>query len=311
MQIRLGYAAISQTLSPLTTSSTYTYTNFIKDYNYSKLFNIIDANLTNLITLLTYNAKNNIHFYRLSSNIIPLATKKELRFDYIERFKPLYQKIAELIKDNQMRIDMHPNTYCILNSTKKEVVEATVQILEYHYHLLTAMDIKSKLIIIHIGSNTFGKKNSLTRFINNFNSLPNHLKEVIAIENDDKTFTIEDCLYLSQKLSIPVVLDYHHFQCNHDSKDIDKLLEKVFATWTKDRPKIHFSSPKNSKEIRAHNTYIDTEDFINLLEKLSRHKKDIDIMLEAKAKDEALFQLIRKLKYKTNYKFLDDTTIEL
>ena len=31
-------------------------------------------------------------------------------------------------------------------------------------------------------------------------------------------------------------------------------------------------------------------------------------MLEAKAKDEAVFRLIRQLKYKTNYKFIDDTS---
>ena len=31
-------------------------------------------------------------------------------------------------------------------------------------------------------------------------------------------------------------------------------------------------------------------------------------MLEAKAKDYALTKLIRKLKYKTNYKFIDEST---
>ena len=31
-------------------------------------------------------------------------------------------------------------------------------------------------------------------------------------------------------------------------------------------------------------------------------------MLECKAKDDALFRLVRELKYKTNYKFIDETT---
>ena len=34
-------------------------------------------------------------------------------------------------------------------------------------------------------------------------------------------------------------------------------------------------------------------------------------MLEAKAKDEALFRLIRELKYKINYTFLDETSFIL
>ena len=31
-------------------------------------------------------------------------------------------------------------------------------------------------------------------------------------------------------------------------------------------------------------------------------------MIEAKKKDEALFKLVRELKYKTNFKFIDETT---
>ena len=34
-------------------------------------------------------------------------------------------------------------------------------------------------------------------------------------------------------------------------------------------------------------------------------------MIEAKAKDDALFRLVRELKYKTNYKFIDETTFIL
>ena len=36
--------------------------------------------------------------------------------------------------------------------------------------------------------------------------------------------------------------------------------------------------------------------------------RDFDVMIEAKQKDEALFRLVRELKYKTNYEFLDETT---
>ena len=42
MIIRLGYVSISKTLEPLTTSSTYTVTQFEKEKDYQKLENIID-----------------------------------------------------------------------------------------------------------------------------------------------------------------------------------------------------------------------------------------------------------------------------
>ena len=38
------------------------------------------------------------------------------------------------------------------------------------------------------------------------------------------------------------------------------------------------------------------------------YNRDIDVMIEAKGKDDAVFRLIREIKYKTNYIFVDDTT---
>lgn len=311
MLIRLGYACICTSLEGVTTSSTYTYTNFEKDQDYEKLDKVILSNLDGLVKILEFNNKNNIHFYRLSSNIIPLATHKEVVFDYLDRYRKYYDMISDIIKKKNIRVDMHPSTYCILNSVREEVVESTIDILKYHYNLMSYMKIENKLIVIHVGSNTFGKKNSLTRFVHNFNKLPDYLKKVIAIENDDKIFTIDDCLYLSDKLHIPVVLDYHHFNCNKLSLKIECYLDKVFDTWGKKIPKIHFSSPKNKKNYRAHHDYINSDNFIKFMTILKKTNRDIDIMIEAKAKDEALFRLIRELKYKTNYTFVDDTSFKI
>jgi len=210
-----------------------------------------------------------------------------------------------------MRIDMHPSNYCVLNSTRKEVVEGSVDIIKYHHDLLEKMQIRDKLIILHVGSNVLGKKNSLTRFINNFKKLPKKLQDIIAIENDDKVFNVEDCLYLSRELDIPFVLDYHHYKCNNNGEKIEMFMEKSINSWGKKTPKMHFSSPKNKKDYRSHNDYINVNDFIDFINILVKYNKNIDIMIEAKAKDEALFRLIRELKYKTNYNFLDSTSFEI
>ena len=87
-----------------------------------------------------------------------------------------------------MRVDFHPDQFCILNSTRKEVVDNSVKILEYHYNLLDYLNIKNKILVVHVGSSVFGKENSLKRFINTFNKLPSYIQKCIAIENDDKIF---------------------------------------------------------------------------------------------------------------------------
>lgn len=307
MKIRLGYVAISKALD-ITSSSTITYTNYKNNNDINKLYEIINKNLDALAEILKYNIKNNLHFYRLTSKLIPLATHDDVNYDYIKPFKNKFDYLSNLIKN--LRIDVHPDQFAVLNSPRENVLKNTFKILEYHYNILEALKIQDKVIILHVGGCQFGKEKSITRFINNFNKLPEYIQKCIVIENDDKIFNITDCLYISNKLNIPVVLDYHHFICNNNGELIEDLIVDIFKTWKNKTPKIHFSSPKSNlkKEFRSHHDYINPDTFIEFLNKIKFINQDFDIMLEAKAKDDALFRLVRQLKCKTNYKFIDEST---
>lgn len=311
MRVRLGYVALSKALDDVTTSSTITYTNYInKNYNASKLLEITKGNLEALNEIIKYNIKNNFHFYRLTSKLVPLATHNKVSFDYIAPLKDEYKKISKLINDNNIRVDTHPDQYAVLNSMDSKIVKNTVEILEYHYKIMDALGIKDKLIILHVGSSACGKKASITRFINNFNKLSDYIKKCIAVENDDKIYNIKDVLKLCHKIKVPMVLDYHHFICNNEGENLKDYLNDIIETWNERLVKMHFSSPKSKlkKEFRSHNDYINSDDFINFINLIKTQDKDIDIMLEAKAKDDAISRLVRQLKYKTNYKFIDETT---
>ncbi len=311
MRVRLGYVALSKALDDVTTSSTITYTNYInKNYNASKLLEITKGNLEALNEIIKYNIKNNFHFYRLTSKLVPLATHNKVSFDYIAPLKDEYKKISKLINDNNIRVDTHPDQYAVLNSMDSKIVKNTVEILEYHYKIMDALGIKDKIIILHVGSSACGKKASITRFINNFNKLSDYIKKCIAVENDDKIYNIKDVLKLCHKIKVPMVLDYHHFICNNEGENLKDYLNDIIETWNGRLVKMHFSSPKSKlkKEFRSHNDYINSDDFINFINLIKTQDKDIDIMLEAKAKDDAISRLVRQLKYKTNYKFIDETT---
>ena len=311
MRVRLGYVALSKALDDVTTSSTITYTNYInKNYNASKLLEITKGNLEALNEIIKYNIKNNFHFYRLTSKLVPLATHNKVSFDYIAPLKDEYKKISKLINDNNIRVDTHPDQFAVLNSMDSKIVKNTVEILEYHYKIMDSLKIKDKIIILHVGSSACGKKASVTRFINNFNKLPDYIKKCIAVENDDKIYNIKDVLELCHKIKVPMVLDYHHFICNNEGENLKDYLNDIIETWNGRLAKMHFSSPKSKlkKEFRSHNDYINSDDFINFINLIKTQDKDIDIMLEAKAKDDAISRLVRQLKYKTNYKFIDETT---
>ena len=93
MLVRLGYACISKTLDNTTTSSNYTYTSFQKEEDYEKLDKIIMSNLSDLEKIIDYNIKNNIHFYRMSSKLIPLATHEKVDFDYVTKYQEEMKRI--------------------------------------------------------------------------------------------------------------------------------------------------------------------------------------------------------------------------
>ena len=310
MKVRLGYVAISKALD-ITASSTITYTNYVnKGYDTKKLLEITKNNINALKEIMIYNVKNNIHFYRLTSKLVPLATHDKVSFNYITPFLKEYKEIGKIINDNNIRVDTHPDQYAVLNSMDKKIVNNTFEILEYHYKILNALNINNPIIILHVGSMAGGKKASIIRFINNFNKLPDHIKKCIAVENDDKTYNIKDVLYLCKKINVPMVLDYHHYVCNNDGEKIENYINDILNTWKNNNAKFHFSSPKSmlKKEFRSHHDYVNPNDFIKFIGLLKPYNKDIDIMLEAKAKDDALSRLARQLKYKTNYQFINDAT---
>ena len=308
MKIRLGYVALPVSI-PITASKTITLTNYKKlgvKRGEEKRTLIFEENLYNFLEILKYNKSNDIRFYRMTSHLVPLLTYPNSYDNILKKHKDKLEEIGNFIIENNMRVDMHPDQFLVLNSMNPSVVESTILSLEYYDSLMKLLNLNTN-IILHIGSSQEGKNKAMKRFEDNFNRLNKSIKNKIAIENDDKVFNIRNTLSLAKKLKIPMVLDYHHFLVNKNNEKIEDFIVDIFSTW-KTTPKIHFSSPKNKKEKRSHHDYIDSDVFIDFIERIKFCDIDFDIMIEAKQKDEALFRLVRELKYKTNYEFLDETT---
>ena len=284
MKFRLGYVAISLTLDEIDHFHTMTYSSYQKNnnqINITKLDDIINKNLDLLKLILEYNLINQIYFYRISHHIIPLATHTKVRYDYI-------------------------------NSTKEEVVQNSKRILNFNYKLFKALNIKSK-VVLHIGGSEISKQDGIKRFKTNFLTLPPYIKKMIILENDDKIYNIVDTLELCEDLKIPMVLDYHHYLCNHEKEKLIDYLPRIYNTWqnTGLNPKVHFSSPKSKKEKRTHSTYISLKGFLNFLNEIKQIPQDIDIMLECKGKDEALLRLSRQLIMTPGIKYINNSTFEI
>ncbi|WP_250675094.1 UV DNA damage repair endonuclease UvsE [Paraclostridium ghonii] len=319
MRIRLGYVAIALNLPKVTSSSTITYSRYSKisteAERLNKLKEVTRSNIYDLEKILNYNVENQIHFYRLTSNLIPLGTHPDVSFNYRKYFKKDFEYIGNLIKKSNMRVDSHPDQFNVINSIKDSVVENTIKSLKFQSQIFEDINYEEGKMIIHIGSSQGGKEEGKKRFIDNLKYFPDEVVNKLILENDDKVFTAQDVLDICKETKLPMVLDVHHHICKNNEEEIKYMLKDIFDTWNEEvlPPKIHFSSPREFEKDRKHADFINPKEFLNFVYLAKQElNRDFDVMIEAKKKDLALKQLVYDIKnLDEKIKFIDNTTIEI
>lgn len=317
--VRLGYVAMSTELKNASPSQTMTFAQFQKiddrEAAIRKLERIALSNLHNTLRLLKHNVASEIHFYRLTSRLIPLANHEELLdWNYIKPLKGLLREIGDFAKKHKIRIDFHPDHFVLLNSKEKHILKNSINTLKMHYLLLKAMGIHpTHRCVMHVGGNYKETDLSLERFVENWMDVPKSIQQMIMLENDDTSFALEDTLYLCEKLTIPLVFDYHHHLAYHQDANWVSNWTRIVQTW-RDSPlpiKMHISSPKSHKEFRHHSDFIDLDMFFSFLKEINGSISQIDCMIEAKRKDEALFKLIDEVKTRNDVEMIDGSSFSL
>ncbi|MEA4988119.1 MAG: UV DNA damage repair endonuclease UvsE [Anaerovorax sp.] len=267
----------------------------MKNASDEKLLELIAYNLNSLENIIDYNVNNNILLFRISSGIIPFGSSSVNQLKWWEIFEAKLSKIGQKIKNNNLRVSMHPGQYTVLNTPKKEVLENSIADLRYHWQFLKSLGVNdTHKIIIHIGGMYGDKNHAMKRFICHFGLLDKELKQRIVIENDDKSYNINDVLEIGSHLSIPVVYDNLHNYVNpyNKNKADNDWINECEKTWkVKDGlQKIHYSQQEPFKKPGSHSNHIDMNEFIRFYEILERD--NIDIMLEVKDKNLSAIQCI-------------------
>lgn len=282
--MKIGYPCINLSLN-CRSSRTFR----LKNYSIEKISQTIDTNLDCLKSILDFNLANNILFFRITSDLIPFASHPIMNFNWQEIFESKLVEIGNFIKKNKIRISMHPGQYTVLNSINNEVFEKSLKELIYHIEVLDLMNLNSDAkVMTHIGGAYNDKQASIARFIKRYNMLEDNIKTRYVIENDDKIYTIDDCIKINQKTGIPVILDTYHHECNNPGYGIEKALKKIINTWNeKDGlPILHYSSEHPIKGKCRHADTINLAHFKKFLEKTKEY--DFDVMIEIKDKEKSL-----------------------
>jgi UV DNA damage endonuclease len=287
--IRLGYACINLTLGEAGKSSR---TSRLANATPERLEALSRANLAGLLTTLRWNVAHHIRLFRITSDLIPLASHRAVQWPWRGALAEEFAHVGECARGEGLRLSMHPGQYTVLNSPNSEIVEQSMAELDYHAAVLDALGLpRSCKIVLHVGGVYGDRAAALQRFQDNFRRLSPAVQQRLVIENDERLYGVEDVLELSHRLGIPVVFDVLHHEVATGERPSRSVLEQVFQTWKPEdgRPKLHIATQKPDARPGAHAEYVDNSASAAYLELLSGCT--VDLMLEAKAKDLALLRL--------------------
>jgi UV DNA damage endonuclease len=294
--MNIGYACINMTLGSQKTKVTTNRGMVRKTFDAKGLpyvSELVIQNIKDLSTIIRWNESNGIKFYRMSSDMFPWMS--EYNFEDL----PNYQTISKLLKDAgdlskkyNHRLTFHPGPFNVLASPNNDVVIKTISELNKHSQIMDMMGLSTtpyNKINIHVGGVYGDKLSALQRWCDNFHLLDKNTINRTTIENDDKisAYTVKDLMFIHEQTSVPIVFDYHHHTCHSDGMTHQEALSLATSTWSNNiTPIVHVSEPRDEKNFRAHHDYVLTE--------INTYGYDVDIMMEAKAKELAVLEYNKK-----------------
>lgn len=299
MKLMLGYCCIS-TLNPslkCSQGSTKTWLeNNTHDVARAKLIEKTKSNLYNLKKLLHANKANNIYAFRLPEQLLPQA---DLGYYDICEFAADLAEIGAIANKYGMQLSQHPSQYFVLNSTKEDVVEKTISNLNMFADILAMMNLRhTPNLTIHVGAKSGypTKKDACDAFCRNFDRLNDNAKKFLVVENDQNSFSVNDCVYIHQQIGIPVVLDNAHFAFNPDGITLAQAAALAVPTWGDRIPKFHMSS-EDEQSRHAHADYVSKSDYLIFGQAIASTGINVAcVMLETKQKDKAIKELRLSMK---------------
>lgn len=270
------------------------------------------ANIRDIPTLLEWNDRHGIRVMRIGSGLLPGYVGDAGPNYPMDFARAALAEAGRAAARHDQRLLMHPDQIVQVGARDPVVFARSVLILEMHADLLDAMGVSplTGVLIVHGGGLLGDKAEAVARWAAGFARLPERVRRRLVIENDEYCYGVHDCLAISKLTGVPVVFDMHHHYCylqKKNASDADReaaarpmaeVLDAVLATWASPEgerlPVMHISSSiPGNKLIRSHADYIDRlpDYFVEFVR--SRDVR-IDLEVEAKAKEKAVFDLRRK-----------------
>jgi UV DNA damage endonuclease len=260
------------------------------------LHDLSEQNLCTLAEAIRWCASHGIFAFRVMSGLLPLYTHPALgwRLTAGKRGAALSDQLAAVGAEAHalgVRLSFHPDQFVVLGSATESIVRASIAELEYQAECAELL--RADQLTLHGGGAVGGKDLALSRFRRGLDRLSPRARALLALENDDRVYTVADLLPLCRQAGVPLVYDVHHHRCNRDALSVEEATLAACETWCGREPWMHISSPAtgwSAVDARPHADYIRPTD---VPREWLAMTATVDV--EAKQKERAVLRLQRWL----------------
>ncbi|MDB4971446.1 MAG: UV-damage endonuclease [Myxococcales bacterium] len=249
-------------------------------------------NLAALEAAVRWCGSHDVGAFRVMSQLFPLVTHPDVGYavDELPRAAEIaagLDRVRLAAKKLDVRLSFHPDQFIVPGSESAAVVESSLAELEHQADL--ARRIGAEQLTIHGGGARPDKAAALVRLARGLARLSAGARGLIALENDDRVYTVADLLPLCERDGLPLVYDVHHHRCNPDELSLEEATVRAAATWKKREPWVHLSSPLGGwrdRRPQSHADFIAPGDVPPFW-----IGRALTVDIEAKAKERAVLRL--------------------
>lgn len=258
------------------------------------------SNVRALKRIIEWNNEHNVKVFRISSDMFPWSS--EYAWEQLPDMEEIAKNLSEagrIAKDANQRLSFHPGPFNCLTSKSESVVQNAVKDLSSHGDVMDMLeqpnDHRAK-INIHIGGAYGDRQSAMERWVRNFHLLPDNVKSRLTVENDDRpnlysTKMLYDNIY--SRVGVPIVFDSLHYEYGPQDSSYQEAIDMAVSSWPSHiRPVCHHSNSRklhedpNARMFKAHSDFYYTP--------FDSNGHSVDVSLEAKAKEQALFDYWQK-----------------
>lgn len=210
-------------------------------YTNSYITSVYENNAAGLLRVARILASRGYGAYRISSALFPLMDLVPESLYNTPTIRNLLYTAGKVFRDNDIRVSMHPGQFAVISSDSPATRVKCVTELLNHAWVLDNMGYQQDYtnpINIH-----GGKRDRLKNIVDQYNELPQTVKQRLTFENDESSYNVYDLLSVTEYTGAPIVFDSHHWSFNTGDMSLDDAYSASIITWPDGvRPLQHVSN---------------------------------------------------------------------